>query len=246
MVGTSADTALDPLALDAAARRVYEDKGDRIGVIYVGWDAEPESVKAQWRADVSVSVSAYLAATRLWGASMARNESAGGVEEPGPAFDIQSATVDLQLAVSAVVHTDGGCEPNPGTGGWGVVIDSALGERRIELCGGERSTTNNRMEMTAAIVALTVLPSACATTIVTDSQYLVNGMTKWVAGWRRNGFKKKGTAIPNADLWRTLDALSAGRTVDWRWVRGHNGNALNERADQLATDGRRKALRAAA
>lgn len=165
--------------------------------------------------------------------------------KPGPADDIQSATEDLQLAGYAIVHTDGGCEPNPGTGGWGVVIDAAPG-RKIELCGGERSTTNNRMEMTAAIVALTVLPTTCAVTIVSDSQYLINGMTKWVAGWRRNGFKKKKAPIPNADLWRTLDTLSQGRVVGWRWVRGHNGHAANERADRLASEGRRKALRAAA
>lgn len=172
------------------------------------------------------------------------------IDAPPPATrlvmdDVASAKDDLQLAGYAVVHTDGGCEPNPGTGGWGVVIDAAPA-RKVELCGGERSTTNNRMEMTAAIVALTVLPTACATTIVSDSQYLVNGMTKWISSWRRKGFKKKNTPIPNADLWRTLDALSTGRTIGWKWVRGHNGHAANERADQLASQGRRKTLRAAA
>jgi len=156
---------------------------------------------------------------------------------------ILAAKDDLQFAGYAIVHTDGGCEPNPGAGGWGVVIDVA--DHKIELCGGERSTTNNRMEMTAAIVALTVLPTTCAVTIVSDSQYLVNGMSKWIGSWRRRGFKKKGEPIPNADLWRTLDALSAGRAVGWKWVRGHNGHAANERADQLASEGRRKALRAA-
>lgn len=99
--------------------------------------------------------------------------------------------------------------------------------------------------MTAAIVALTVLPPACGVTIYTDSQYLQKGMTLWMAGWTRKDFRRKDGLVPNADLWRTLDALASGRTVTWSWLRGHNGHAGNERADGLASEGRRKTLRTA-
>lgn len=154
---------------------------------------------------------------------------------------IESAKAALIGATSAVVHCDGGCEPNPGNGGWGVSIDVA-GIPTTSLWGGVADTTNNRMELTAAIVTLSVLPVGCDVTIFSDSQYLIKGMTLWLAGWKRKGFRRGDGVVPNADLWRTLDALSAGRAVQWRWVRGHNGHAGNERADELATRGMREAL----
>ena len=153
---------------------------------------------------------------------------------------IEAAKATLISAKSAVVHCDGGCEPNPGDGGWGVTIDVA-GIPTTNLWGGVADTTNNRMELTAAIVTLSVLPVECDVTIFSDSQYLIKGMTLWLAGWKRRGFRRGDGTVPNADLWRSLDALSAGRTVHWRWVRGHNGHAGNERADGLATRGMREA-----
>jgi ribonuclease HI len=153
---------------------------------------------------------------------------------------IAIAKAALCVARAAVVHTDGGCEPNPGAGGWGVTIDADGGEI-ICLWSGVPDTTNNRMEMTAAIVALSVLPTSCAVTVFGDSQYLIKGMTSWMAGWKRKGFRRGDKEMPNADLWRDLDALSAGRCIRWEWVRGHNGHAGNERADGLATRGMREA-----
>lgn len=165
-------------------------------------------------------------------------------EQPRPSTTLQiaEATADLAAARSALVHCDGGCEPNPGVGGWGILIEAS--SLTIELCGGDLNTTNNRMEMTAAIVALSVLPLTCSTTIFSDSQYLVKGMTLWMDGWQRKNFRKGGNPIPNADLWMKLNLLSKGRWVQWRWVRGHNGHAGNERADALATEGRLAVMRA--
>ncbi len=152
---------------------------------------------------------------------------------------VARAKMALATATAAVIHTDGGCEPNPGRGGWGTTIEVA-GLETVSLWGGIDDTTNNRMEMTAAIVALSVLPTGCGATIYSDSQYLVKGMTQWLAGWKRKGFRRGGTLIPNTDLWRTLDALSRGKAINWRWVRGHNGHAGNERVDRLASRGRRE------
>lgn len=145
----------------------------------------------------------------------------------------------LSAVASATVHCDGCCEPNPGRGGWGLLIDSHT-VPRIELCGGDRYTTNNRMEIIGAITALRILPAHCVTVIITDSQYLVKGATAWMAGWRRKGFQRAGVDMPNADLWKALDALATGRKLTWKWVKGHNGHHGNERADQLATIGLRQ------
>lgn len=132
------------------------------------------------------------------------------------------------------VFTDGACAGNPGPGGWGVLIVD--GERRIELYGGESATTNNRMELTAAIEALksTVGPVR----LYTDSQYVKNGMTDWIKGWKRNGWKTADRKpVKNQDLWQALDREIVNRIVEWRWVRGHNGHPENERADALARAG---------
>lgn len=131
------------------------------------------------------------------------------------------------------VFTDGACLGNPGPGGWGVLIIDA-GEER-ELNGGESDTTNNRMEMLAAIRALEELPKGSRIALHTDSQYVKNGITSWIKGWKRNGWKNASKQpVKNKDLWEALDALAAERHVEWRWVKGHNGHPENERVDELA------------
>lgn len=134
------------------------------------------------------------------------------------------------------IYTDGACTGNPGPGGWGVLIleDGA----RTELYGGERDTTNNQMELMAAIEGLRATKEAKAVTIYTDSQYVKNGITSWIAGWKRNGWKTAARKpVKNRELWEALDAEVAGRAVEWRWVKGHDGDPGNERADALARSG---------
>lgn len=158
------------------------------------------------------------------------------------------AREQLQGVTAATVHCDGACwqarqdngeRAARGPGGWGLLIDSRT-VPRIELCGGSAHTTNNRMEMIAAMTALRVLPAECAILIISDSQYLVKGASVWLARWRRKGFKRRGVDQPNADLWRKLDDLATGRPLTWKWVKGHNGHRDNDRADQLATIGLRQ------
>ena len=141
--------------------------------------------------------------------------------------------------VELVAYTDGACSGNPGPGGWGVVLRAIEGERILkerELNGGEGETTNNRMELLAAISALEVLERPSKITVVTDSAYVKDGITKWIHGWKRNGWTKKG-GLKNVDLWQRLDAAQARHDVTWEWVRGHDGHPENERADELARDG---------
>src|SRR5262245_58675255 len=133
----------------------------------------------------------------------------------------------------ATIWTDGACLGNPGPGGWGVIID-ADGERR-ELSGYEPATTNNRMELGAAVEALRALPEPTEVDLHTDSQYLRNGMTEWLARWKRNGWRTADRKpVKNEDLWRALDALAQIHDVRWHWVRGHDGHPENERCDELA------------
>lgn len=138
-----------------------------------------------------------------------------------------------------VAYTDGGCSGNPGPGGWGVVLQARDGETVVkerELSGGERETTNNRMELMAAIMALETLERPAEITIVTDSKYLRDGITGWIHGWKRNGWKTAAKKpVKNADLWQRLDAATQQHQVQWDWVKGHAGDELNERADKLAT-----------
>ncbi|KQP28247.1 ribonuclease H [Methylobacterium sp. Leaf102] len=143
-----------------------------------------------------------------------------------------------------IVYADGGCDPNPGPGGWGVVIQAETGT--IELCGGERSTTNNRMELTAAISALSHFPEGAALEMRCDSQYVIKSVTEWMKGWKAKGWRTSTGPVKNVDLMQTLDTLAARRDVRWTWVRGHTGEAGNERADRLAAQGRRQALAAPA
>ena len=134
------------------------------------------------------------------------------------------------------IWTDGACSGNPGPGGWGVVL--RYGAHEKELKGGERLTTNNRMELIAAIEALESLTRPCKVSLHTDSQYLRGGVTGWIDGWKRNGWRTSDKKpVKNEDLWRRLDAAAAPHDVDWLWVKGHAGDALNERADQLAREG---------
>ena len=132
------------------------------------------------------------------------------------------------------VYTDGGCEPNPGTGGWGAVL--AYNGHYKELSGGEPETTNNRMELTAALEALKALKRRCEVLLYTDSEYLRRGITEWLPAWKRRGWKRKTGSVKNLDLWRELDLLVQKHDVEWRWVRGHSGDPLNERCDELANE----------
>ena len=138
-------------------------------------------------------------------------------------------------------YTDGACSGNPGPGGWGVLMlarDNGVVVKTRELSGGEALTTNNRMELMAAISALEALTRETALTIVTDSVYVKNGITEWMAGWKRKGWRTSGgPPVKNVDLWQRLDAANARHRVDWRWIKGHAGHAENERADALARAG---------
>ncbi len=143
--------------------------------------------------------------------------------------------------VEIVAWTDGACSGNPGPGGWGVLLRALEGGRVIkerDLCGGAPDTTNNRMELLAAINALEAMERDTAITIVTDSTYVKNGVTSWIHGWKRNGWKTAAKKpVKNADLWQRLDAAQARHRVTWEWVKGHAGHPENERADELARQG---------
>jgi ribonuclease HI len=133
------------------------------------------------------------------------------------------------------IFTDGACKGNPGPGGWGAVIRAGKTER--ELSGGEQLTTNNRMEMTAAIEGLNALKRPCHVTLSTDSRYVMDGLTKWIKGWQRNGWRTADKKpVKNADLWQALLDAAAPHRIDWKWVKGHAGHPENERADRLASD----------
>ncbi|MEM7519920.1 MAG: ribonuclease HI [Pseudomonadota bacterium] len=137
--------------------------------------------------------------------------------------------------------TDGACSGNPGPGGWGVLMQAKDGETVVKeraLKGGEAATTNNRMELFAAISALEALERPSTITIVTDSNYVKNGITGWIFGWKKNGWKNASKKpVKNAELWQRLDQATTRHQVTWKWVKGHAGHAENERADQLARDG---------
>jgi ribonuclease HI len=134
------------------------------------------------------------------------------------------------------VFTDGACRGNPGPGGWGVLL--RYGDKEKELYGGEANTTNNRMELMAAIMALESLSRECQVRLTTDSEYVKNGITQWLPKWKARGWRTASkTPVKNADLWQRLERAAAQHNVQWHWVRGHSGHAENERADQLANRG---------
>ncbi len=136
------------------------------------------------------------------------------------------------------IFTDGACKGNPGPGGWGALIRS--GEKEKELSGGENPTTNNRMELMAAIRALQALKRPCRVTLTTDSNYVRDGITKWIHGWQKNGWRTADRKpVKNADLWQELIEAVGPHRIDWRWVKGHAGHAENERVDRLACDAAR-------
>ena len=134
------------------------------------------------------------------------------------------------------IYTDGACRGNPGPGGWGALL--IAGDRRKELWGGEDHTTNNRMELIAAIEALNALKRPARIVLYTDSVYVRNGITTWLDGWKARGWRTAGKKpVKNQDLWQALDSARAGHDIDWRWVKGHAGDPGNERADELANRG---------
>jgi len=131
------------------------------------------------------------------------------------------------------IFTDGACRGNPGPGGWGALL--RFGDSEKELYGGEPATTNNRMELMAAIIALETLKRPCEVELTTDSEYVKKGITEWISGWKRRGWRTADRKpVKNADLWQRLDAAQSRHEVRWHWVRGHTGHPENERADQLA------------
>jgi ribonuclease HI len=140
-------------------------------------------------------------------------------------------------ADSAVeIWTDGACKGNPGPGGWGALLRSGTHEK--ELFGGDPVTTNNRMELTAVIEALSALKRPCVVNLHVDSTYVMNGMSKWIAGWKRNGWRTGDKKpVKNVDLWQALDEQVARHTITWTWVKGHSGDVGNEKADELANRG---------
>lgn len=136
------------------------------------------------------------------------------------------------------IATDGACKGNPGPGGWGAVLRFGVTEK--DLSGGEPDTTNNRMELTAAIEALNALKRPCRVKLSTDSRYVMDGLTKWLKGWQKNGWKTADKKpVKNADLWQALIAAAAPHRIEWTWVKGHAGHPDNERADKLASDAAR-------
>jgi ribonuclease HI len=144
---------------------------------------------------------------------------------------------------TVLIHTDGACRGNPGPGGWGARLE--FNGKVKELCGGEDDTTNNRMELMAAIQALEALKEPCRVTLYTDSNYVRSGITEWLKGWKAKGWRTADKKpVKNQDLWQRLDAAAAAHEVDWRWVKGHAGDPGNEAADRLANLGLDRSLSA--
>ena len=157
------------------------------------------------------------------------------------ASELLTITPGPDAGEAVEIWTDGGCKPNPGPGGWGAVLSFRGVEK--ELSGGDAATTNNRMELTAAAAALETLKRPCRVILHTDSEYLKNGVTRWHTGWvRKNWRNAAGDPVKNMDLWQRVLNAAAAHRVEWRWVRGHSGNAMNERADRLATEARERLL----
>ena len=158
---------------------------------------------------------------------------------PTPADTTTTCPPDARPRKRVEIFTDGACAGNPGPGGWAAIL--AHGTHRREISGYEPATTNNRMEMTAAIEALATLTTPCEVDLHTDSQYLKNGMEQWLAKWKRNGWRTADRKpVKNADLWHRLDAAAERHVIRWHWIRGHQGHPENERCDELANDAIRR------
>ncbi len=156
-----------------------------------------------------------------------------------PPLDKPESSGDQMKATGQfIIHTDGGADPNPGPGAWAAAI--RCGNEYREISGYDADTTNNRMELTAAIKALELVPEGATVEMHTDSQYLRNGITSWLAGWKRKGWRTTTGPVKNRDLWEQLDAVNAARNVKWTWVRGHAGDVMNERVDELCTETRKR------
>jgi len=134
--------------------------------------------------------------------------------------------------LNVTIYTDGSCLDNPGPGGWGAILRYGKQERAIS--GGEKNTTNNRMELRAALEALRTLTESCNVTLFTDSNYLKKGVTEWMPNWKRRNWRRKGGKLANVDLWMKLDEEISRHDIHWHWVRGHSGNVMNDRVDRLA------------
>jgi len=138
------------------------------------------------------------------------------------------------------IYTDGSCEPNPGAGGWAVLL--LYQDRQIPLSGADPETTNNRMELTAAVEGLRALPERSSVTMVTDSEYLKKGITEWMPNWRARNWKRKGGKLGNVDLWKTLDKILTQHEVEWRWVKAHAASRYNNQVDQLAREAMKRGI----
>lgn len=138
------------------------------------------------------------------------------------------------MRTKVTIYTDGGCSPNPGTGGWAAILMHRDASK--EISGGEGNTTNNRMELTAAVRALESLKRPCCAVLFTDSQYLKQGITAWLPSWKRRGWQRRGGQLKNIDLWQRLDQLTQVHEVEWRWIAGHSGDIHNERCDALVRE----------
>jgi ribonuclease HI len=151
---------------------------------------------------------------------------------PGqPAFEPENSS-------PVTIYTDGACEPNPGPGGWAALL--RFGQHEKVISGSEASTTNNRMELTAAVQALQALKKPCRVEIYTDSEYLKRGVTEWLPGWKKRNWRRKGGELKNVDLWQALDRSISQHNITWRWIRGHSGHPENERVDKLAVEAIRR------
>src|SRR5215217_428485 len=210
----------------------------------MGWDMRPKrrrhSVTGS-SAKATPPISSALPIPAIPPRSPSSARSAWSRPGPKPSREACSASststsAQKPMTDTVTIHTDGACSGNPGPGGWGAILE--YGGHTKELKGGEALTTNNKMELTAAIEALNALKRPCNVEIHTDSQYVKNGVQSWMHGWKKNGWKTADKKpVKNLELWQALDEATKRHNIEWKWVKGHAGHELNERADQLANKG---------